>query len=140
MLRLGHWLEPLHALSTRPKTQLELLNTVLGLLNDVSDDVYCLSKIGLIDGVYGKIAEPWSNRLWMSTILLDMQELVHQHSITKGEERYWIRIILTKLFGDLMFCAYDMYKWEFSEAWPIGTGMASGVLGAYKLWHKTSKM
>lgn len=88
LIRLGHGLEPytelhpslvsisklsLDRLSMTPtQTVFECVNNVLSLLNDVSDDVVCLSKVGLLDAARGKTFEPISNWLWLSCIALDI--------------------------------------------------------------------
>ncbi|KAF9913225.1 hypothetical protein BX616_010132 [Lobosporangium transversale] len=103
VFRLGHFVDPLasvlmlavtlktnvskHGLRrtvmTKPATQtwrnsvrdrLGSLNTVLGFVQDISDDIYCLGAIGVLDRDFTDKAEPWSNRLWMMGVSIDLHE------------------------------------------------------------------
>ncbi|KAG0271236.1 hypothetical protein BGZ95_000967 [Linnemannia exigua] len=50
------------------------LNTVLGFVQDIADDIYCLGVIGVLDRSFSDKAEPWSNRLWMIGVSIDLHE------------------------------------------------------------------
>lgn len=49
-------------------------NSFLSILNSVSDDVVCLSKIGVLGPNIGKKYDIYSNWLWLSCIGLDLYE------------------------------------------------------------------
>ncbi|KAG0041673.1 hypothetical protein BGZ83_001459 [Gryganskiella cystojenkinii] len=103
VLRLGHFVDPmatvLHLCATlsmnckrygslaaairKPQNQtwrttvrdrLGMLNSVLGFCQDISDDIYCLGVIGVLDRSFSDKAEPWSNRLWMIGVSIDLHE------------------------------------------------------------------
>ncbi|KAG0373900.1 hypothetical protein BGX24_011103 [Mortierella sp. AD032] len=50
------------------------LNTVMGFVQDIADDIYCLGVIGVLDRSFSDKAEPWSNRLWMAGVTIDLHE------------------------------------------------------------------
>ncbi|KAI8052953.1 hypothetical protein BDF22DRAFT_686216 [Syncephalis plumigaleata] len=54
------------------------------------------------------------------------------------DKQYWLRISCGKFLGDLGFCTYDLFHWQFSDGWPALTGLLSGMLSAHKLWVKTA--
>ncbi|RUS15798.1 peroxisomal biogenesis factor 11-domain-containing protein [Endogone sp. FLAS-F59071] len=114
IIRLGHVIEPYGELvdfnslpplpTTAPRRErifraLAVVYCVLALAQDVSDDVYCLAKIGVIPRHLAKQAEPWSIKLWFVTIWLDVHKnlwdtwLVHKkmqrlrHVIYEREKR-----------------------------------------------------
>ncbi|KAF8924583.1 hypothetical protein BGZ58_001655 [Dissophora ornata] len=102
VLRLGHFIDPLAAVLTLAVTfktnvwkhgmrgtldktasmtwrdtvrdRLGSLNSVLGFCQDISDDIYCLGVIGVLDRSFADKAEPWSNRLWMVGVSIDLHE------------------------------------------------------------------
>ncbi|KAG0322822.1 hypothetical protein BGZ99_003134 [Dissophora globulifera] len=102
MLRLGHFIDPMATVLTMAVTlraglrkhgvrqmmdktpsqtwkntvrdRLGSLNSVLGFCQDISDDIYCLGVIGVLDRSFTDKAEPWSNRLWMAGVSIDLHE------------------------------------------------------------------
>ncbi|KAF9184761.1 Peroxisomal membrane protein PMP27 [Haplosporangium sp. Z 767] len=102
VLRLGHFVEPMvttltiaSALRTKLRgrglrqtlnkapsqtwrntirDRLGRLNNVLGFIQDISDDICCLSTIGVLDRSFSDKAEPWSCRLWMAGVTIDLHE------------------------------------------------------------------
>ena len=98
IVRLAHFLEPLNAIAefkypvfdsqckktchyilpitpNRKNALLSLLNSVIGVFNDLSDDCVALIKIGVIDKSWGSFFTRLSDRLWLSSILLDLREV-----------------------------------------------------------------
>ncbi|KAG0282828.1 Peroxisomal membrane protein PMP27 [Linnemannia gamsii] len=102
VLRLGHFIDPMASVLTLAvalrsnlrkqglrgtldkapsqkwgntvRGRLGYLNTVLGFVQDISDDIYCLGVIGVLDRSFSDKAEPWSNRLWMVGVTVDLHE------------------------------------------------------------------
>lgn len=102
VLRLGHFIDPMASVLTLAvalrsnlrkqglrqtldkapsqkwgntlRDRLGYLNTVLGFVQDISDDIYCLGVIGVLDRNFADKAEPWSNRLWMVGVSIDLHE------------------------------------------------------------------
>ncbi|KAF9150815.1 Peroxisomal membrane protein PMP27 [Linnemannia schmuckeri] len=102
VLRLGHFIDPMASVLTMAialrsnlrkqglrrtldkapsqkwgntlRDRLGHLNTVLGFVQDISDDIYCLGVIGVLDRNFADKAEPWSNRLWMVGVTIDLHE------------------------------------------------------------------
>lgn len=114
IIRLGHVVEPYGELvdfaslpslsTTAPRRErvfraLAAVYCALALAQDVSDDVYCLAKIGAIPRHLAKQAESWSIKLWFVAIWLDVHKnlwdtwLVHEkmqrlkHEINEREKR-----------------------------------------------------
>ncbi|KAG0251574.1 hypothetical protein BG011_007512 [Mortierella polycephala] len=102
VLRLGHFVEPMvstltiafalrtnlqrhglrQTLNKAPsqtwrntiRDRLGRLNNILGFVQDISDDICCLSTIGVLDKSFLDKAGPWSCRLWMAGVTIDLHE------------------------------------------------------------------
>ncbi|KAI9593699.1 hypothetical protein BDF19DRAFT_447602 [Syncephalis fuscata] len=201
IIRLGHWLEPydeiVEWLSDMPGRKLTdgqssknppqistamLLRwlwggvpPIVGFMNDLLDDIYCLCRINCLPKWMEDPSEVWSLRFWFTGIWFDLyanakdqlalqdkidtQKLMIkrlQQDVTDGDadhrtiqvaektlatlydKQYWLRVSCGKFLGDLGFCTYDMFHWQFSDGWPALTGLLSGMLSAHKLWVKTA--
>ncbi|KAK9712656.1 hypothetical protein K7432_007005 [Basidiobolus ranarum] len=169
ILRLGNFLEPCDtvqeflsgsyknfSIMTRNQKLSHLYSSckaALEVVNCISDDIFCLSKIGLVPKSWGKKSEPLSTKLWFVAIWLDLHELVQDrldlqrqihtesHTMDKAklqDKVYWNNVSITKLLGDLVFCGYDFFECNFSETFQVSAGFLSGALGTYKLWVKKS--
>ncbi|KAF9433974.1 Peroxisomal membrane protein PMP27 [Entomortierella beljakovae] len=144
------------------RERLGSLNTAIGFAQDISDDIYCLGVIGVLDRSFADKAEPWSNRLWMVGVTIDLHEnlqsirdvrnQVRAHEqkaldIQMNEEElkawtaqhvklttklHWLKVTTFKLGGDFLFCAYDNLHCSFSDGFQAVTGFVSGIAGAYK--------
>jgi hypothetical protein len=162
VIRLGHAVEPFstwHGLvQTLDKPgkyhALGILSAALGVVNDCSDDIICLSKLQVIDKHHRVRWEPISARLWFTCISIDLyttymeyKELENQlkddiamgrRVEAKQEKHYWLQVTLIKLLADALFCSVDLNSKAYIEpdqvqAW---SGMISGILSFYKLWSK----
>ncbi|KAF9974984.1 hypothetical protein BGZ73_001477 [Actinomortierella ambigua] len=181
VLRLGHFVDPLAAVlllykTTRAKireqglrqtvlakpkdetwrdvtrSRLGDLCTVLGFVQDIADDLYCLGSIGVLDKVWADKSEPWSIYLWMVGVTIDLHENLQsiydarkqlkRIVAEKGTESpeyakqarkiHWLQVTTVKLGGDFLFCGYDALHCSFSDGFQAVTGLASGLAGAYK--------
>ncbi|KAJ1566940.1 hypothetical protein HK096_011546, partial [Nowakowskiella sp. JEL0078] len=67
---------PLHARTTLDflRFYLEAVNSCIGIVNDTVDDLICLIKIGYSSPRYLSYYNSLSDRLWFSTILIDLFE------------------------------------------------------------------
>lgn len=131
------------------------MNNAIGLVQDISDDIYCLGVIGVLDRSFSDKAEPWSNRLWMVGVSIDLHENLQsiwdvkkQIKALQGSEEenekvvaqraklenklHWLQVTTVKLSGDFLFCAYDNLHCSFSDGFQAVTGFISGLAGAYK--------
>ncbi|KAF9316394.1 Peroxisomal membrane protein PMP27 [Podila horticola] len=128
------------------------MNTAIGFVQDISDDIYCLGVIGVLDRSFADKAEPWSNRLWMVGVSIDLHENLQsiwdvkkQIKALQGEDEkvvaqraklenklHWLQVTTVKLSGDFLFCAYDNLHCSFSDGFQAVTGFISGLAGAYK--------
>ncbi|KAF9964718.1 Peroxisomal membrane protein PMP27 [Mortierella alpina] len=189
VLRLGHFIDPMASVLTLAVTlranlrkdglrrtldkapsqdwrntlrdRLGHLNSVLGFVQDISDDIYCLGVIGVLDRSFTDKAEPWSNRLWMVGVSIDLHENLQtirdvrrqikavEQKLTLGgshedEEAWraqytklstklhWLQVTTVKLGGDFLFCGYDNLNCSFSDGFQAVSGFISGLAGAYK--------
>ncbi|KAL1923189.1 uncharacterized protein VTP21DRAFT_9565 [Calcarisporiella thermophila] len=121
------------------------INAIVGFGNCLADDLYCLGRIGVLTPATAKRAEPWSYRLWFTSILIDLREnrleaarLRREQKKGKevGEKLYWADISFVKLMCDLGFCGYDLFQCQFSDGFYAICGFISAVCSAHKLWNK----
>ncbi|KAJ3085629.1 hypothetical protein HK102_013984 [Quaeritorhiza haematococci] len=180
IIRLLHWLEPFNSLNdffvkedgarvllgtskeqltplARQMLALEVFNNTVGIVNDVSDDVICLGKLSVVDKRWVSILSPLSDRLWYTSIFLDMNQNLYdtrklEIKLKKAEKEgdaktvstlreklYMQRISLAKLCADWVFCTYDVFGLGdkgWSEGWQNVSGLIAALLGTYKLWVK----
>ncbi|KAF9927860.1 hypothetical protein FBU30_002823 [Linnemannia zychae] len=138
------------------------INTVIGFVQDIADDIYCLGVIGVLDRSFADKAEPWSNRLWMVGVTIDLHEnlqtirdvrkqikaleaqmVCRNRNAEKDEilqaqhtklttKLHWLKVTTVKLGGDFLFCGYDNLHCSFSDGFQAITGLISGLAGAYK--------
>ncbi|KAG0242140.1 Peroxisomal membrane protein PMP27 [Actinomortierella wolfii] len=181
VLRLGHFIDPLAAVLLIYKTTMAKVHerglrrtvlekpknetwrdvtrnrlgdfcTILGFVQDIADDLYCLGSIGVLDKVWADKSEPWSIYLWMVGVTIDLHENLQsiydarqqlkRIACEKGKESpeyekqarkvHWLQVTTVKLGGDFLFCAYDALHCSFSDGFQAVTGLASGLAGAYK--------
>ncbi|GAB5587827.1 hypothetical protein Unana1_02727 [Umbelopsis nana] len=107
IIRLGHIIEPTaelyNAYVSAPKTLpattkeriasfLSIMSLVFGIGNDLADDIFCLSKIGVLPANWAKKAEPWSYRCWFAAILIDTQHMIRDILAQKANMREWQKI------------------------------------------------
>ena len=141
------------------------MNASLSTLNDLSDDICALTKIGVLDKKWGRKFEPMSHWLWLACISLDLYDagrawmafetkLAKEYSsgttrvagravvdIEKVPKdlrlkREVMRASILKLLGDLGFCSYDVLDMQFSPLFQAWCALLSGYLGMYKLYLK----
>ncbi|RKP22765.1 hypothetical protein SYNPS1DRAFT_25367, partial [Syncephalis pseudoplumigaleata] len=106
IIRLGHWLEPYEEiddwLATMPAEQRQVgkvprsigaavlarwlwqgVPPVVGFLNDLFDDVYCLCRINCLPQWMEDPSEIWSLRCWFTGILLDLHGNVREQLVVR---------------------------------------------------------
>ena len=134
VLKLGHGILPYGELKRKGLRGYDLIRAVVEFLNDFWDDVYCLSRIGLLRGPRLQLwSETWANRAWMMGIIMDLQVLMQKRTklATRSKnvpglflsvpglqekadndlsleklraEVFWIDVSILKLLADLAFC------------------------------------
>jgi hypothetical protein len=161
VIRLGHFLEPFsegldiakepHFETTAQK--LAPLNVLIGIANDISDDIICLSKLGVLEKGWTERMTPYSDRLWYSSIFIDLhsnwtetnkliQKYDQESSIEQKEKLaqkiFMARISLIKLLADFVFCTVDVFELgeRVSPGWQNLSGLLAALLGTYKLYVK----
>jgi len=137
LLRLFHATDPINKIYNIPlafgsqytrqqkiMTTLDIIDGFVCLANDIVDDIVCLSKIGVLDRSLAKKYSPYSARLWMTGIWLDLNSVYQRISatnraidqaVTKEEvlrylnekDRHYYDLI--KLLFDLVFCIGDCW-------------------------------
>ncbi|KAI9139598.1 peroxisomal biogenesis factor 11 [Paraphysoderma sedebokerense] len=180
ILRLGHWVDPVNdflELPLKPSTFLPLslfnttsqqplhqrildylnnINVVIGILNDLCDDVYAFAKIGVIKSANIKQkSEIWSSKLWMASICIDLmngwlslKKALGSYEISKKNEAEKSKqldmkekakmsmVSFTKLLFDFGFCYCDLVPLKSGDGIQAFTGFGSAMLGSYKVWVK----
>lgn len=132
-------------------------NALIGVANDIVDDVICLSKIGVLDKTLAKRYEYTSSVLWYSSILIDLYDNLSGHynlyskhlqaidgpgkdealAATILEKRRMSAVNTLKLLADFVFCTVDILEpKEVSDGYQILAGLLSGGIGLYKHWLK----
>lgn len=89
VFRLGHMVEPLTSF-WRCDSTWDGCNAILSVLNDLSDDVVCLSKIKFVDGGTGVWCEWVSNWLWMICILMDLNDVFCDYRKSSREHDHFL--------------------------------------------------
>jgi Peroxisomal biogenesis factor 11 (PEX11) len=158
-IRLLHFLDPflefIENISTSTQRtslqdQLKPLGSALGIVNDISDDIICFGKMGVIDKQWVTRCTPISDRLWFLSIFIDIHSAVL--SVLKIKKAASVpekaqdpalkqklllaRISVIKLFGDLLFCWIDVFKLDVSDGFQSIAGLLTGTLGTFKLIKK----
>jgi hypothetical protein len=159
LIRLGHCLEPfadsIQILKDKnfntTDQKLAPLNAALSFTNDIVDDMICLAKIGVIDKSWGSKLTPLSDRLWYSTIFIDVhanlsatRELVQKRDAERSTElklqishkidmQY---VSLVKLLADFVFCSVDVFELQVSPGVQHLSGFLAAILGTFKLYVK----
>lgn len=116
LLRLGTAIEPIRQLSPYKSSLSETLVLSNAIVNHISDDVFCLYKLGVLGAYLGDRSERLSAYCWFAGILVDIRENVNamvklQHSkktdLTIEERKHKIfvtEISIIKLLMDGIFC------------------------------------
>ncbi|KAK8869501.1 hypothetical protein IAR55_000066 [Kwoniella newhampshirensis] len=150
-------LNPLHPLtdllSPHPMSARTLLSHLIDLISAISDDAYCLSRLGLVGRKTGGIADRWSNRFWLLTTIMGLYKL-HLKTIPRlrssatftppsaAEKRRsdlseaeWTN---RKLLADLLFVSYDVFELNWpvlEEPMKCLTGLTAGLISTVKLYN-----
>ncbi|KAJ3294824.1 hypothetical protein HDU76_006918 [Blyttiomyces sp. JEL0837] len=66
---------------------LTLIASIAGIANDVSDDTIAFSKMGILDKSWSKWCAPISDRLWMTSIFIDLHEICMDYISLNGKLR-----------------------------------------------------
>jgi hypothetical protein len=132
VLKLGHGVFPYWELTQGRLKPFVVVRALVEILNDFWDDVYCLSRIGLLRSKRVQMwSEDWANRAWMTGIIMDLYVLFRRREgvganlrgirsqekflDVETEERkialekmrveaYWIDVSIVKLLADFGFC------------------------------------
>lgn len=144
VIKLGHGIFPYVELVNGGLRTFALVRALVEILNDFWDDLYCLSRIGLLKSPkLQRWSETWANRSWMTGIIMDLYVLMERRTAVRvkletarnknyldvgsgvnnhvvGEklstEAYWIDISIAKLLADLGFCgAACNYLTDYSD-------------------------
>lgn len=147
IIKLGEWLGPVEDLITSKQPLLSLGHQaeIMEVINTIGDDIYCLSKIGVVKGKrLGRNGELMANWGWYGAIFLNIKVGIETYGIavkSGNKEAIWdAKLTLFKLANDFIFCTIDCLEPEgLSNIYQTVTGLSSGCVGFYKLWKKISK-
>ncbi|KAI8881656.1 hypothetical protein K501DRAFT_252810 [Backusella circina FSU 941] len=132
----------LHHLSGKGQYNLSKLNT---MINAISDDIYCLCRLGLLPKAFEYKAERVSAYCWFIGILEDlasnfedMCELEAKFKLSsRGRDKLYIsQISVLKLMMDGLFCGCDIFDFSFSSVVQVWTGLFGALLGGYKVYNR----
>jgi hypothetical protein len=119
ILRLGNEVGPIHELSENKQlTTVEKISLYNDLLNTISDDIFCLYKLGVFGDYLGKQSEIVAAYCWFIGIMFDMKNNIRSYKKqqkqvlkTKGQEKqdllfkiYVTEVSIIKLLMDGIFC------------------------------------
>lgn len=125
LLRLGTAIGPIRELAPLKNSIPSTLITLNALVNNVSDDVFCLYKLGVFGSKLGAISERISAYCWFAGILIDLREgaenmskLQAKAAIDRDEKNaelkqkiYVAEISIIKLLMDAVFCGKFLFSW-----------------------------
>jgi hypothetical protein len=126
---------------------------LIGITNDVVDDIICLSILGVLESSYITKCTPISDRLWYSSIFIDIHSnwvdtmgLIESYDTelnSKAKDKiaqkiFMARISLMKLLADFVFCTVDVFEMgdKVSPGWQNTSGLLAALFGVYKLYVK----
>jgi hypothetical protein len=121
LLRLGTAMGPMRELSPLKSSIPQTLIVLNALVNNVSDDVFCLYKLGMVGPYLGAKSERISAYCWFAGIMVDLRECVSnmiklQQKCLKSSNEELVKIIelrqkmfvaeisTIKLLMDAIFC------------------------------------
>ncbi|WVQ78429.1 hypothetical protein IAT38_000515 [Cryptococcus sp. DSM 104549] len=149
-------LNPLHPLtdllSPEPMAARTLIMHLVDLLSALSDDIYCLGKLGLVSKRTGAVADRWSNRFWLLTTLIGLYKLHLQTlprlraastlavpSPKQKAERSDAEWTNRKLLADLAFVSYDVFELHWpvlGEPMKCAAGLTAAFISTMKLYNQ----
>ncbi|RXK37408.1 hypothetical protein M231_05308 [Tremella mesenterica] len=147
-------LNPLHPiadlLSPQPMSPRDMFLHLFDLFSALSDDVYCLSRLGLVNKRKGKVADRWANRFWFLTTLMSLYTL-HLRTIphilisrrTEQNEKRMVEARWTnrKLLSDLIFVSYEVFSLStLREPVQCLTGLLAALISTKKQYEQHSFM
>ncbi|KAK4512260.1 uncharacterized protein ATC70_002956 [Mucor velutinosus] len=121
--------------------QLLIINSIA---NAVSDDIYCLHRIGVLPHkAWGHYSEIISAHCWFLSITVGLNK--NFESMCKAEvygtqqELRLAQITLCKSVADLLFCGCDVFHLPFSKGIQAWSGFISGLLAGYKVYNRVQQ-
>ncbi|KAI8647666.1 peroxisomal biogenesis factor 11-domain-containing protein [Parasitella parasitica] len=151
LLRFGTAIGPIRELSPLKSTIPSTLITLNATVNGISDDIFCLYKLGVFGSYVGALFERISAYCWFAGILVDLREGALNMSALKAKSTenekpntqliqkiHIAEVSIIKLLMDAVFCACDIRPPKQAASIQAWSGFFSGVLAGYKLWIKFS--
>ncbi|KAI5449805.1 hypothetical protein NCC49_004017 [Naganishia albida] len=131
-------------------------NTILALLTACADDVFCLSRLGLVSKRTGGWADKWANRFWFLKSVMELMKLHLRRVLVRALFPGWRRRrpspaedvdswerdrqelwTARKLLCDVVFSGYNVFKIQrFREPVQIVTGLTAGLISTSQLFRK----
>lgn len=91
-------------LSPEPTSARAFLGHLVELCSTLADDIFCLSKLGLVSKRKGIKADTWANRIWFFSTLLGLWTMhVKSYTTRKEEEKRADDWQVRKYLCDLVF-------------------------------------
>ncbi|OBZ85350.1 hypothetical protein A0J61_06597 [Choanephora cucurbitarum] len=148
VLRLGNALPSLREMRPRHDSLWNTLILSNEAVNAISDDVFCLYKLGFVGADIGYRSEMLSAYCWFAAILIDLRSAFHSHAklcahkaddtLEQRQKIFMAEVSIVKLMMDGIFCACDIWQPSYSSSVQAWSGFFSGALAGYKLCVKFS--
>lgn len=119
-LCLGNALSDISVLQTAVKKRdaFKIALLLIGICNAISDDVYCLYRIGILSKKWGVYSEIISAHCWFISILNQVQ--IYYYSVCELEAKNahiqdlrLAKVSLSKAIADLVFCGKCLFSFFF---------------------------
>lgn len=131
IIRLGNWLAIARHLYLHKK--IEILELV-DLYTEISDDIYCLGRMGVLSKNLGHRADFHANIGWFLSVVLQLQAKLDLY-VKSGKLDI---ASMVKLLCDMVFSGLDVFEFEGPKVTKTQTvvGLISGVLSYRKIYNQ----
>ncbi|CAO0801461.1 unnamed protein product [Mucor circinelloides] len=144
VLCLGNASEDVKQLFTTKQSLSKQLLLVNSISNAVSDDIYCLYRIGVLPHkAWGQYSEIISAHCWFVSLVVGLssnfESMCKAEVYSTQQELKLARITLCKSIADLLFCGCDVFHPSFSKGLQAWSGLISGLLAGYKVYQRAQQ-
>ncbi|BEJ12321.1 hypothetical protein CspHIS471_0207810 [Cutaneotrichosporon sp. HIS471] len=132
-------LRPMVALvSPEPTSARAFLGHLIDLVGALSDDVFCLSKLGLVSKRKGAVADRWANRVWFYSTVTGLCSLWAKQGTRRTEsEKRADDLQRQKYLCDLVFVSYDIFNVSWmKEPVQCCVGLIAAIISTSQLYNK----
>ncbi|KAL9538185.1 hypothetical protein MBANPS3_011129 [Mucor bainieri] len=144
VLCLGNASQDVKQLFTTKRDLPKQLLIVNSIVNAVSDDVYCLHRIGVLpQKSWGHYSEVISAHCWFLSIIVGLNKnfksMCRAEVYGTQQELRSAQITVCKSVADLLFCGCDVFHPSFGNGLQAWSGFISGLLAGYKVYQRVQQ-